>query len=75
MSEVNEPASPARRNPLIWFALIVIGLILFVFLGGDREDALPKVEVDDVSIVETEEPEGTIERSLLFLLFSRRHFD
>ena len=65
MSEVNEPASPARRNPLIWFALIVIGLILFVFLGGDREDALPTVEVDDVSIVETEEPEGTIERNLL----------
>ena len=68
MSELNEPASPAspaRRNPLIWFALIVIGLILFVFLGGDREDPLPRVEVDDASIVETEEPEGTIERSLL----------
>ena len=65
MSEVNEPASPARRNPLIWFALIVIGLILFVFLGGDREDRVPRGEVDDASIVETEEPEGTIERSLL----------
>lgn len=77
MSEVNEPASPARRNPLIWFALIVIGLILFVFLGGDRQDPMPRVEVDgvsevddfndvdDVSIGETEQAGGTIERSLL----------
>ena len=38
MSELNEPAASARRNPLIWIVLIVVGLILFVFLGGDRGD-------------------------------------
>lgn len=44
MLELNEPAPAPRRNPLIWIALIVIGLILVVFLGGDREDALPRVQ-------------------------------
>jgi TPR repeat protein len=38
MSEPNEPAPSARRNPLIWIVLVVVGLILFVFLGGDRGD-------------------------------------
>ena len=36
MSEQNESAPAARRNPLMWIALVVVGLILFVFLGGDR---------------------------------------
>ncbi len=48
MLELNEPAPKPRRNPLIWIALIVIGLILFVFLGGDREDALQRAQVDAV---------------------------
>ena len=38
MSELNEPAPSARRNPLIWIVLVVVGLILFVLLGGDRGD-------------------------------------
>jgi len=57
----------------MWIALVVIGLILFVFLGGDREDALPRVQVDTVDAVDatatepvTEEPAiGTIERTQL----------
>jgi hypothetical protein len=70
MSELNEPAPAARRNPLMWVTLVVIGLILFVFLGGDREDALPRVQVDAVEpgveeYVAEELAAGTIERSLL----------
>jgi len=38
MSELNEPAPASRRNPLIWIVLVVVGLILFMFLGGDRGD-------------------------------------
>jgi hypothetical protein len=73
MSELNEPAPAAPRNPLMWITLIVIGLILFVFLNGDREDALPRVQVDAVEpVVEEYVAEeyvaedlaaGTIERS------------
>jgi hypothetical protein len=78
MSELNEPAPAPRRNPLMWITLIVIGLILFVFLNGDREDALPRVQVDAVEpvveeyvaegfvaegFVAEERAAGTIERS------------
>jgi len=38
MSELNEPAPSARRSPLIWIVLVVVGLILFAFLSGDRGD-------------------------------------
>ncbi len=82
MSELNEPEPEpaARRNPLMWITLIVIGLILFVFLSGDREDALPRVQVDAVEpgveehvaegfvaegFVAEELAAGTIERSLM----------
>jgi TPR repeat protein len=41
MSESNESGSSSRRNPLIWISLAVIGLILFVFLSGDRGDSMP----------------------------------
>ena len=38
MTELNEPTPPARRNPLIWIVLIVVGLILFVLLSSERGD-------------------------------------
>ncbi|MDC1287129.1 hypothetical protein N8198_04525, partial [Gammaproteobacteria bacterium] len=38
MAELNEATPPARRNPLIWIALVVVGLILFIFLSGERGD-------------------------------------
>jgi hypothetical protein len=47
MSELNEPAPPTRRNPLIWIVLVVVGLILFVFLSGDRGDLPGKLDVQD----------------------------
>ena len=38
MTEPNEPTAPARRNPLIWIVLLVVGMILFVLLSGERGD-------------------------------------
>ena len=53
MSELNEQAPVRRRNPLIWIVVIVIGLILFVFLGGDRRDVSVPDKVEDSPVVET----------------------
>lgn len=75
MSETNESAPTSRRNPLIWIALVVVGLILFVFLGGDRGDLPEELKIeksqperlednsDEVAAVE--QTAGTIDRSLL----------
>jgi len=38
MTELNEPTPAARRNPIIWIVLVVVGLILFVLLSGERGD-------------------------------------
>ncbi|MDH3221698.1 MAG: hypothetical protein OEO19_19370 [Gammaproteobacteria bacterium] len=60
MSEMNEPGSTPRRNPLIWIALAVAGLVLFVFLNGDRGSSVRVVKTP-----ETSEAVGSVERSLL----------
>ncbi len=66
MSELNEQAPVRRRNPLAWIVVIVIGLILFVFLGGDRRDVSVPDKVEDSPVVATvSSSEGTIERSML----------
>jgi hypothetical protein len=80
MSELNETGSSSRRNPLIWVSLAVIGLILFVFLSGDRGDSMSTRSDESAGVDETtgavktklteeamltEETTGTIERSLL----------
>ena len=59
MSDLNEPVSSSRHNPLIWVALIVIGLILFVFVSGDRGNILPGGKSGSNG------ESGTINRSLL----------
>ena len=41
MSELNEDGTSPARNPLIWISLVVIGLIVFVLLSGDRDLRLP----------------------------------
>jgi TPR repeat protein len=46
MSELNEPAPSARRSPLIWIVLVVVGLILFAFLSGDRGDMPGKLAIE-----------------------------
>lgn len=57
---------------MLWIALVVIGLIFFVFFSGDRGGSMsvsqPQTETETVAIIETEaEPNtgGSIERSLL----------
>jgi TPR repeat protein len=74
MSELNETGSSSRRNPLIWISLAVIGLILFVFLSGDRGDSMlvrtdETAGADETTLTDettaTAETTGTIERSLL----------
>ena len=71
MSEVTEPAAVKRPNPLLWIAVIVIGLILFVFLSGEREDPLATPNMDEVApadLLEDDSSEtaaGTINRVVL----------
>lgn len=60
MSDMSESERPAkRRNPLIWVALVVIGLIIYLFLNSDRGAQPPGAEA---SVADTA---GTIERNLL----------
>ena len=75
MSESNKSGSSSRRNPLIWISLAIVGLILFVFLSGDRGDSISMRSDQTAVAVKTslteeiapteEETTGTIERSLL----------
>ncbi len=68
MSELNESGSPSRRNPLIWVSLAVIGLILFVLLGGDRGGSMLTRNDERAAANEAAlagEDMGTIERGQL----------
>ena len=60
MSELSEPGTSSRKNPLLWIALAVIALIIFVFVSGDRGDSIPvsKPESDSAAV-------NSIDRSLL----------
>ena len=60
MSDLNEPEPPARRNPLLWIALVVVGLIVYVVMGTDRGTDQPP-ENGSASIATS----GDIERALL----------
>ena len=66
MSSAAEPEDGASRrrrgrfNPLLWIAILVAGLIVFVILSGDRGET-------SATLVENPDPagDGSIERSLL----------
>ncbi len=61
MSAPSDSAPPSpRKNPLIWIAIAVALVILFVLVGGERGQSRI-----DTSQTETTETAGTIERSLL----------
>ncbi|HKJ51668.1 MAG TPA: hypothetical protein VKB27_09190 [Gammaproteobacteria bacterium] len=60
MPDNNEPRSSSRPNPLLWIALLVIGLIIFVVMSGDRGSS-----VKVVAPVDSDAAGGSIERSLL----------
>ena len=47
MSDAHDPAPAPRRNPLIWIALVVIGIIVYVVAGGDRRGPNAPLAVDD----------------------------
>ena len=53
MSELNESGSSSRRNPLIWISLAIMGLILFVFLNGDRGDSMSMRSDESAGVDET----------------------
>lgn len=63
MSELNEAAPPARRSPLIWIVLVVVGLILFAFLGGDRGDLPGKLTIEGSPQTATD-GEGTVDEEI-----------
>lgn len=78
MSELNEAETSPGRNPLIWISLVVIGLIIYVFLSGERGLRLPSssgeprettttaiASVEATTTIEGDGTAGTIERSLL----------
>jgi TPR repeat protein len=60
MSELNEAGTSSRQNPLLWIVLAIVGLIIFVFVSGDRGDMKPASVV-----VDENDTSGSIERSLL----------
>lgn len=63
MSESEPGTSRKRPNPLIWVAIVVIGAILFIFLGGDREQTMIATQPDVSSAAD--DSAGAIDRSLL----------
>ncbi|MGD8841560.1 MAG: hypothetical protein PVI70_18275 [Gammaproteobacteria bacterium] len=60
MSDSNESGSSVRPNPLLWIVLLVIGLIVFVVMSGERGASIRDPGSDDNSV-----ESGEIERSLL----------
>lgn len=59
MAQAEKEQNQSRKNPIIWVSIIVIGLIIFIFLGSDRgtnktEKILLKPEPQPETISEPE---------------------
>lgn len=64
MPEENESGPSSRLNPLLWLALLVAGLIVYVLMSGDRGVSKPvSASLDSGTISGT--TSGNIERGLL----------
>ena len=60
MPEENQSGPSSRQNPLLWLALLVAGLIVYVLMSGDRGASMP-----DSAALEDSAASGSIERGLL----------
>ncbi|MDJ0834291.1 MAG: hypothetical protein QNJ69_12260 [Gammaproteobacteria bacterium] len=60
-----EPEKPGK-NPLIWVAIIVLGLIIYIFVGSDRggkqTETLPLQDIETATAEPESEPEDEITR-------------
>jgi len=70
MSELNERGTSSRQNPLLWVALVVVAIIVFVLVSGDRGNSVPasKPDTDTATVSEPDTDTaavGSIDRSLL----------
>lgn len=68
MVQAEKDQEKAKTNPLIWVAIVVIGLIFFIFVGSDRgtvgTDDLQPTQQTETTIAE-ENNEGRVNRELL----------
>jgi TPR repeat protein len=60
MPEENESGPSSRQNPLLWLALLVVGLIVYVLMNGERGASM-----SDSGAPDSGAASGSIERSLL----------
>lgn len=66
MAQAEKEHNSTKINPLIWVSIVVIGLILYLFLGTDRSTIQSeKLKLDEPARVQTTEAEGQINRELL----------
>jgi hypothetical protein len=57
MAQAEKDNNKSSKNPLLWVSLIVIGLIIYIFLGSGRGNIAPQnasIEAPESNIVELE---------------------
>jgi len=68
MVQAEKEQDKAKTNPLIWVAIVVIGLIFFIFVGSDRGSVGPQslpLDSQPEKTVAEDSNEGEINRDLL----------
>ncbi len=66
MNQAQKEQERPGKNPLIWVAIIVLGLIIYIFVGSDRggkqTETLPLQDVDQATPEPESEPEEEVTR-------------
>lgn len=65
MAQAEKENNKSSKNPLLWISFIVIGLIIYIFLGSGRSNIAPQkvsIEAPESNVVELEE--GQINREV-----------